>query len=83
MEADESALTGEGLPVAKGTEPVKGAGTLLGDRTDMVFMNTNVTRGTGEFVVTATGMATEVGHMSGMLAEEQTSRPRSPARWTG
>ena len=31
-------------------------------------MNTNVTRGTGEFVVTATGMATEVGHISGMLA---------------
>ena len=30
-------------------------------------MNTNVTRGSGEFVVTATGMATEVGHISGML----------------
>ena len=29
---DESALTGESLPVARGTEPVKGAGTLLGDR---------------------------------------------------
>ena len=37
----------------------------------MVYMNTNVTRGAGEFVVTATGMATEVGHISGMLAEEQ------------
>ena len=37
----------------------------------MVYMNTSVTRGTGEFVVTATGMATEVGHISGMLAEEQ------------
>jgi Ca2+-transporting ATPase len=33
-------------------------------------MNTNVTRGTGEFVVTSTGMATEVGHISGMLAQE-------------
>ena len=71
LEADESALTGEGLPVAKGTEPVKGAGTPLGDRADMVYMNTSVTRGAGEFVVTATGMATEVGHISGMLAEEQ------------
>ena len=39
----------------------------LGDRTDMVYMNTSVTRGAGEFVVTATGMATEVGHISGML----------------
>jgi P-type Ca2+ transporter type 2C len=71
LEADESALTGESLPAAKGTEPVAGAGTPLGDRTDMVYMNTNVTRGAGEFVVTATGMATEVGHISGMLAEEQ------------
>ena len=36
----------------------------------MVYMNTNVTRGAGEFVVTTTGMATEVGHISGMLAQE-------------
>ncbi len=71
LEVDESALTGESLPVAKGTEPVAGAGTALGDRTDMVYMNTNVTRGAGEFVVTATGMATEVGHISGLLAGEQ------------
>src|ERR1700733_7541272 len=71
LEVDESALTGESLPVAKGTEPVAGAGTPLGDRTDMVYMNTDVTRGAGEFVVTATGMATEVGHISGLLAGEQ------------
>jgi Ca2+-transporting ATPase len=70
LEVDESALTGESLPVAKGTEPVPAAAT-LGDRTDMVYMNTNVTRGAGEFVITATGMATEVGHVSGLLAEEQ------------
>ena len=71
LEADESALTGESLPAVKGTEPVKGTDTPLADRTDMVYMNTDVTHGTGEFVVTATGMATEVGHISGMLAEEQ------------
>jgi Ca2+-transporting ATPase len=71
LEVDESALTGESLPVAKGTDPVAGADTALGDRTDMVYMNTNVTRGAGEFVVTATGMATEVGHVSGLLAGEQ------------
>ena len=48
----------------------------LGDRTDMVYMNTNVTRGTGRFVVTATGMATEVGHISGMLqAEDDAETP--------
>ena len=72
LEVDESALTGESLPVAKGTDPVAGADTALGDRTDMVYMNTDVSRGAGEFVVTATGMATEVGHISGLLAGEQT-----------
>jgi Ca2+-transporting ATPase len=71
LEVDESALTGESLPVTKSADTVAGAGAPLGDRTDMVYMNTNVTRGTGEFVITATGMATEVGHISGMLAEEQ------------
>ena len=71
LEVAESALTGESLPVAKDGEPVEGTGTPLGDRTDMVYMNTNVTRGSGEFVVTATGMATEVGHISGMLQGEQ------------
>jgi Ca2+-transporting ATPase len=86
LEVDESALTGESLPVAKGTEPVAGASTPLGDRTDMVYMNTNVTRGTGEFVITATGMTTEVGHISGMLAEEQavkTPLTRQMDRLTG
>jgi P-type Ca2+ transporter type 2C len=68
LEIAESALTGESLPVAKGTDPIGATDTPLGDRTDMVYMNTNVTRGAGEFVVTATGMATEVGHISGMLA---------------
>jgi P-type Ca2+ transporter type 2C len=67
LEVAESELTGESLPVSKGTAPVREADMPLGDRTDMVYMNTSVTRGAGEFVVTATGMATEVGHISGML----------------
>ena len=40
----------------------------------MVYMNTNVTRGAGEFVVTSTGMATEVGHISGMLQHQDESK---------
>ena len=74
LEIAEAALTGESLPVGKGVEPVAAADAPLGDRTDMVYMNTNVTRGTGEFVVTATGMATEVGHISGMLQSQDESK---------
>ena len=74
LEVAEAALTGESLPVGKGVEPVAAADAPLGDRTDMVYMNTNVTRGTGEFVVTSTGMATEVGHISGMLQRQDESK---------
>ena len=68
LEVAEAALTGESLPVSKGIDAVASPDTPLGDRTDMVYMNTSVTRGSGEFVVTATGMATEVGHISGHAA---------------
>jgi P-type Ca2+ transporter type 2C len=67
LEVAESELTGESLPVAKSTAPVRDASVPLGDRSGMVYMNTSVTRGTGELVVTATGMATEMGAISGML----------------
>ena len=67
LEIGESALTGESAPVPKEVAPVGKAETPLGDRVDMAYMNTEVTRGTAEILVTATGMATEVGHISGML----------------
>ena len=85
LEVAESALTGESLPVAKGVDPVPAADTPLGDRTGMVYMNTNVTRGSGQFVVTATGMGTEVGKISGLLAaQDRTTSPltRQLARLT-
>ncbi len=75
VEIDEAALTGESLPVPKHIDPVA-ADAPLGDRIDMAFMNTNVTRGAGEMVVVATGMSTEVGHISGMLqASEEEETP--------
>ena len=74
LEVAEAALTGESLPVGKGVEAVAAADAPLGDRTDMVYMNTNVTRGTGEFIVTSTAMATEVGHISGMLQGQDESK---------
>jgi Ca2+-transporting ATPase len=70
LEVGEAALTGESLPVSKGPELVTDPETPLGDRTDMVYMNTNVTRGAGRFIVTATGMSTEVGHISHLLQSE-------------
>ena len=73
LEIAEAALTGESLPVGKGVETVDAPDAALGDRTDMVYMNTNVTRGTGSFVVTSTGMETEVGHISGMLQHQDES----------
>ncbi len=66
LEIDESALTGESAPVPKGVDAVA-ADAALGDRIDMAFMNTQVTRGAATFVVTSTGMSTEVGHISDML----------------
>jgi len=76
LEIGESALTGEAAPVSKDPATVSGDDVALGDRSDMVFMNTSVTRGTGSFVVTATGMATEMGKIAGML--RSVSRARSP-----
>src|SRR3954468_14390971 len=74
LEVAEAALTGESLPVGKGVEAVAAADAPLGDRTDMVYMKPNDTRGTGQFVLTSTGMATEVGHISGMLQRQDDSK---------
>lgn len=74
LEVAESALTGESLPVAKGPSTVDRADAPLGDRTDMVYMNTSVTHGTAKFVVTATGMTTEVGGISGMIQPQSVER---------
>ena len=71
LEIEEAALTGESTPVLKAVEPVAGDEVPLGDRVDMAYMNSTVTRGRGEMVVTATGMATEVGRISGMLSQVQ------------
>jgi Ca2+-transporting ATPase len=76
LEIEEAALTGESTPVLKSVEPVPGGDVALGDRVDMAYMNSTVTRGRGEMVVTATGMSTEVGQISGMLAQvEQEKTP--------
>ncbi|MEW6470861.1 MAG: HAD-IC family P-type ATPase [Actinomycetota bacterium] len=70
LEIDESALTGESTPVEKTTGSAP-AGAPLAERSSMAHMNTVVTRGRGEMVVTATGMATEMGAVAGMLQAAQ------------
>jgi Ca2+-transporting ATPase len=74
LEIEEAALTGESPPVAKSTEPVGGDEVALGDRTCMAYMNTSVTRGRGEMVVTGTGMETEIGHIADLLATTETDK---------
>jgi Ca2+-transporting ATPase len=76
LEVQEAALTGESAPVAKDANVVNGADTALGDRTDLVFQNTQVTRGTAVVVVTATGQATQMGRIANMVTA--TKRPKSP-----
>ncbi len=67
LEVDESPLTGESLPVEKSVDAVA-ASAALSERPSMVFKGSAITRGSGEAVVVATGMATEVGHISSLVA---------------
>jgi magnesium-transporting ATPase (P-type) len=71
LKAEEALLTGESVPVDKGTEPVDGAAA-LGDRTSMLFNGTLVAAGTGRGIVTSTGSSTQIGRISGMLSDVQT-----------
>jgi Ca2+-transporting ATPase len=68
LQADESALTGESVPVSKAIEPLA-AEALLAERANMLFKGTAVTRGSGEAVVVATGMQTELGRISSLVEE--------------
>ena len=76
LDIEEAGLTGESAPVTKDTTPIAGDDVPLGDRLDMAYMNSTVTRGRGEMVVTGTGMNTEVGQISNML--NQTEEEKTP-----
>ncbi len=66
LQTTEAALTGESVPVLKDTAPLAGPSE-LGERHNMVFSSTTVVYGHGRAVVTATGMATEIGRIAGLL----------------
>ena len=76
LEVQEAALTGESAPIPKDRVTLPEGEIALGDRTNVVFQNTQVTRGTATFVVTATGQATQMGQIAGMVTA--TKRSRSP-----
>ncbi|WP_282138017.1 cation-translocating P-type ATPase [Rossellomorea aquimaris] len=72
LEIEESALTGESLPVTKSTNPVNGENMSLGDLENMAFMGTMVTRGNGIGVVTSIGMKTAMGQIADMIQKAET-----------
>ena len=76
LQAEESALTGESLPVEKDADAIfnSDAEVSLGERVTMVYRGTTIVNGHGKAIVTAVGMQTEMGTIAGLLnAENGTS----------
>lgn len=76
LTVDESALTGESLPVIKQVDTLNQADIPLGDRRNMLYMGTLVTSGQGVAVVVATGASTEIGQIQALVGE--TTVPMTP-----
>jgi Ca2+-transporting ATPase len=70
LQADESTLTGESVPVGKAVRQID-ADAVLAERKNMLFKGTSVTRGSGEGVVVGTGMKTELGKISTLVEEAE------------
>lgn len=67
LQIQESALTGESVAVEKNLSDLSNPETPLGDRLNSVYMSSTVTYGRGKFIVTKTGMDTEIGKIAGMI----------------
>jgi Ca2+-transporting ATPase len=76
LNVDESALTGESVPVAKSAAALERAGVVLAERVNMVYRGTVVTGGSALAVVVGTGRATELGHIEALVSETRT--PQTP-----
>ncbi len=69
LTADESALTGESVPVEKEATPLSGEMLPLAEQINSIHMGTIITGGRGRALVTATGMNTAIGQIAGMIQE--------------
>ncbi|MCM0599785.1 cation-translocating P-type ATPase [Periweissella fabalis] len=69
LRIDEAMLTGESIPVEKDINALTSDDLPLGDRTNLAFMNSNVTYGRGQGIVIGIGMTTEVGQIATMLTQ--------------
>jgi len=79
MEIEESSLTGESVPAKKVPDAVYELNIGLGDRRNMAYMGTTVTRGKGIGIIVDTGMQTEMGQIAGLIQkvnDEQTPLQR-------
>lgn len=74
LQADESAMTGESVPVMKALSDHLPEDTALGDQTNMVIAGTVITAGRGSAVVVATGMDTQMGGIAGLLLNAEQNR---------
>src|SRR5512138_2944289 len=74
VEIEEAALTGESVASSKDTETISNPEAPLGDRHCMAYMNTSVTRGRGEMIVTTTGMGTEMGKIADLLNKTEADK---------
>jgi P-type Ca2+ transporter type 2C len=75
LQVDESALTGESVPVHKIIEALEEADIPVGDRLNMGYKSSLVVKGRGEGLVVATGMDTEIGRIARMLQEDEMDTP--------
>ena len=75
LQIDESSLTGESAPVSKEEEAIS-ENAVIAERSNMVFAGTTVTGGRGRAIVTATGMGTELGRITGLVLEAKEPKTR-------